>query len=387
MRIAGVIAEYNPFHNGHKYHLEETRRLGATHIVVIMSGATVQRGDIAVADKFQRAQTAIENGADLVIELPCPYSCASAERFARGAVQLLAGLGEDGVSMLSFGCENDDIRLLKKAAEISEELDDSAQVREMLENGVSYPAAIASAAGISAISDVFAQPNNLLAIEYIKAIKKYAPWIEPTAIARRGAAHDSGMSWGNIASASHIRELIRAGEDYSQFVPKTINDEPFLIENADKALLFKVMTASSELSRLPDMSSNLVRRFINIRETKRELINSTEDFAELFKHKSITLARVRRIIMYLALGVTSRDFFDVPYGRILAFNERGKEIFSVCKNGSMEYGTSLANLEKLSSRAARISELERNAVSLQQLCVKGKPDFKNEYTRKIVPTR
>lgn len=387
MKIAGVIAEYNPFHNGHKYHLEETRRLGATHIVVVMSGAAVQRGDIAVADKFLRAKTAVENGADLVIELPCPYSCSSAERFAVGAVQLLAGLGEGGVSMLSFGCENDDIRLLNKAAEISAQLDDSAQVREMLENGASYPAAIAAAAGIPAISDIFAGPNNLLAIEYIKAIKKYAPWIEPTAVARKGAAHDSSMPWQNIASASHIRELMRAGEDCSAFVPKPVEGEPFFIENADKALLFRAMTASSsELSRLPDMSSSLVRRFINIRETKCELIRSTDDLAEQFKHKAITLARVRRIIMYLALDVTSRDFFDVPYGRILAFNERGKEIFSACRNGTMEYGTSLANLEKLSSRAARISQLERNAVSLQQLCINGKPDFKNEYTRKIVPT-
>lgn len=386
MKIAGIIAEYNPFHNGHKYHLDETRRLGATHIVVVMSGAAVQRGDIAVADKFERARIAIENGADLVIELPCPYSCSSAERFARGAVQLLAGFGEDGISMLSFGSENDDLLMLEKAAEISASLEDSPQVRDMLENGASYPAAIAAAAGIPAISDVFAQPNNLLAIEYIKAIKKQAPWITPVAIARRGAAHDSSMPWGNIASASHVRELIRAGEDYSGFVPKLLEGEPFLIENADKALLMRVMTANSELARLPDMSTSLVRRFINTRETKAELIRTTGDFAEQFKHKAITLARVRRIIMYLALDVTARDFFDVPYGRILAFNERGKEIFSACKNSSMEYGTSLANLEKLSSRAARISQLERNAVSLQQLCVKGKPDFKNEYTRKIVLT-
>lgn len=387
MNIAGVVAEYNPFHNGHKYQLEETRRAGATHIVVVMSGAVVQRGDIAVADKYSRARTALENGADLVIELPCPYSCSSAERFAKGALQLLAGLGEDGVSMLSFGCEDADIPLLEKAAEISAGLDDSKYVRDMLENGVPYPAAIASAAGIPAIRAVFDKPNNMLAIEYIKALKKYAPWIKPHSVQRKGAAHDSEIHGGDIASASRIREMIRAGEDYTSFVPKLINGEPFLIENADKALLMKIMTANSELSRLPDMSTHLVRRFINTRDTKCELINTPQDFAEHFKHKAITLARVRRTIMYLALGVTSHDFFDVPYGRVLALNDRGREIFSACKNTELEYGTSLANLEKLSSRAARISELERNAVSFQQLCVKGKPEFKSEYTRKIVLSR
>ena len=164
MKIAGVVAEYNPFHNGHKYHLEETRRMGATHIVVVMSGSAVQRGDTAISDKYFRAKTAVENGADLVIELPCPYSCSSAERFAGAAVQILAGFGEGGVSMLSFGCEDDDIALLDKAAEISSELDESDYVKEMLENGVPYPAAVASAAGIPEIKALFDKPNNMLAI-------------------------------------------------------------------------------------------------------------------------------------------------------------------------------------------------------------------------------
>ncbi|EXM37681.1 tRNA(Met) cytidine acetate ligase [Ruminococcus albus] len=388
MKIAGVVAEYNPFHNGHKYHLEETRRMGATHIVVVMSGAVVQRGDTAIADKYFRAKTAVENGADLVIELPCPYSCSSAERFAGAAVQILAGFGEGGVSMLSFGCEDDDIALLDKAAEISSELDESDYVKEMLENGVPYPAAVASAAGIPEIKALFDKPNNMLAIEYIKALKKYAPWIAPTAVRRKGAEHDSGIVSADIASASHIRRLISEAEDYSAYVPKTLESEPYLIKNADKAVLMKIMTASSaEIQRMPDVSTHVARRFVNTRETKCELIRTPDDFAEQFKHKAVTLARVRRMMMYLALGVTSHDFFDVPYGRILALNDRGREIFSACGNMTMKYATSMAELEKLSSRAARISELERNAATFQQMCVSGSPEFKSEYTRKIVLTR
>lgn len=387
MRIAGVVAEYNPFHNGHVYHLEETRRRGATHIVVVMSGAAVQRGDIAIADKYERADTALKYGADLVIELACPYSCSSAERFAKAAIQLLAGLGENGVDMLSFGCETDDILLLNKAAQISAELSDSQQVKDLLEKGVPYPAAIAQAAEIPAISSVFASPNNILAIEYIKAAKKYAPWLEFLPIRRVGAAHDSNIESGGIASASYIRDLIRSGGDYSGLVPKLLKNEPFLLENSDKAMLMKIMTATNELSRLPDMNSNLVLRFMNTREAHCDLIRTTGDFADLFKNKSVTLARVRRMLLYLALDVTSRDFFDVPYGRILALNERGREIFAACDKGTLDYNTSLAKLEKLSSQAKRISQLERNAVTLQQLSVKGSPDFVSEYTRKIVLVR
>lgn len=387
MKIAGVIAEYNPFHNGHKYHLEETRRSGATHIVVIMSGASVQRGETAIADKYFRAKTAVENGADLVIELPCPYSCSSAERFASGAVQILAGFGEDGVSMLSFGCEDADISLLNRAAEISCELEDSERVKVLLENGVPYPAAVASASGIPDIKAVFDRPNNMLAIEYIKALKKYAPWITPTAVGRKGVSHDSDEVCEGIASASFIRQLIKAGTDYSAYVPKMMDSEPFLMEYADKSLLLKIMTSPvSDIQRLPDMSTHLARRFVNTRGAKCELIHSVSDLAEQFKHKAITLARVRRMIMYLALGVTSHDFFDVPYGRILALNDKGREIFSACRGMTMKYSTSLAELEKLSPRAARISELERNAAAFQQMCVSGRPEFVSEYTRKIVLT-
>ena len=388
MRIAGVVAEYNPFHNGHKYHLEQTRLMGATHIVAVMSGAAVQRGDIAVADKFERARTAIENGADLVIELPCPYSCSSAERFASAAIQLLAGLGEGVVTLLSFGCEIDDIRVLNKGAELSKELSDSQLVRDQLEKGVSYPAAMAAAAGIPAISKVFESPNDLLAVEYIKAIEKYSPWIIPVPVRRRDAAHDSSITSETIASASHIRELISAGEDYGDFVPAKLSGEPFLLENSDKALLLKIMTAeSSELSRLPDMTTHLVRRFMNTRDTRCDLIRTPEDFAKLFKNKSITFARIRRMLMYLALGVTSRDLFDVPYGRILALNDRGREILAASLDTNVVYDTSLSKLEKISSRAARISELERSAVNLQQLSVKDRPEFISDYTRKIVLLR
>ena len=146
MVTVGVVAEYNPFHNGHKYQLEQARKMGATHIVCVMSGTAVQRGDIAVFSKYDRANAALKNGADLVIELPCPYSCAGAEIFAKSAVSLLGGLGENVVNGISFGCESDDIDMLNKAAEISQKLKDSQEVRQFLSEGMTYPQALKAAA-------------------------------------------------------------------------------------------------------------------------------------------------------------------------------------------------------------------------------------------------
>ncbi len=388
MLTAGVIAEYNPFHNGHKYQLDKTRQMGASHIVAVMSGAAVQRGDIAVADKFERAQAALKNGADLVIELPCPYSCASAERFARAGVRLLAGLGEHVVNRLSFGSECGDITKLKAAARLSRELEKSDTVKELTAKGRSYPSAVSKAAAEHDMGGIFEQPNNMLGIEYIKALETAAPWIEPVCVKRKGAEHDSGDIKDNITSASAIRQMIAKGSDYSAYVPDTLTGRAFFLKNADKAVLMKLMTAGEELTRLPDMSAELVQRFLNIRDKHRAEIRSADDLAILFKNKSVTLARVRRMILNITLGIRADDFFDIPYGRILAFNKRGSEILAIAKGKStLMYDTSLAELEKISSQAARISELEQRAVSLQQLCVKGEPEFISEYTRKITICR
>ncbi|RGF94246.1 hypothetical protein DXA02_03825 [Ruminococcus sp. AM54-1NS] len=142
MKIAGIVAEYNPFHNGHKYQIQATRQAGAEGIVAVMSGDCVQRGSAAVFSKYDRAQAAIRNGADLVIELPCPFSCSNSEVFARSAVRLLAGLGENVVTTLSFGCESGDKNALEQAAEISAMLENSQQVRELLSQGKTYPQAM-----------------------------------------------------------------------------------------------------------------------------------------------------------------------------------------------------------------------------------------------------
>ncbi len=381
MLIAGVIAEYNPFHNGHKYQLEMTRAAGATHIVSVMSGSAVQRGDIAVFSKFDRASVAVRNGVDLVIELPCPYSCSNGEIFARSAVELLAALG--AVDMLSFGCECGDISLLERGAEISESLKNSQSVRDYLSSGLTYPQALTKAAGEqdTALYGLFSKPNNTLAVEYIKSAQRLDPNMRFLAVRRNSVGHDCGTAQGEFASASYIRSLICSDEDYGTFVPEGYDGRVYSIGNLDKIMIYKIMTADyDELLSLPDMNNKLANRFISIRESG---VSSAAEFAENFKSRNITFARVRRMLVHLTLGVRGQDIFPVPYGRILAFNDRGREILAKAKNRKLLFDTSLKKLEQSSPQAQRISQLERNAVRLQELATELKPEFSNEYKRKI----
>ena len=262
MKIAGIVAEYNPFHNGHKYQIQATRQAGAEGIVAVMSGDCVQRGSAAVFSKYDRAQAAIRNGADLVIELPCPFSCSNSEVFARSAVRLLAGLGEDVVTTLSFGCESGDRNALEQAAEISAMLENSQQVRELLSQGKSYPQAMYEASiglyGRTA-EEIFSTPNNVLAVEYIKAAKRIAPWLVPYAVKREAVAHDSQAESGDFASASHIRELIKEGGEWQKFVPYDFEGcKPSFTRQAGREMLFKLCKQDGSLHILGGSGAEIV---------------------------------------------------------------------------------------------------------------------------------
>lgn len=385
MFVAGVVAEYNPFHNGHKYHLEQTRAQGADHIVVVMSGDAVQRGDVAIYSKYERAQIALKNGADLVIELSSPYSCAPAQVFAQNAVRLLAGLGEGVVNAISFGCACDDAQLLEKAQVECARLEDSEDFKELLAEGFSYPAAMQKAAEKNCIEikDILSDANNVLAVEYIKAAKELAPWIRLMCVKRSGVFHDDMEISGGLASATLIRKLIRSKADLSKLVPQLPDAAPAYLDVMDKSLLFRLMTADEDLvEELPFMSRSLENKFFN---TVDKCPKSVEEFESLIKSRDITMARIRRLIMHLALGICDADMHvAVPYGRILALNERGAEILAAAKDRTLGYDTSLTKLEK-DFDCRRVAMLECNAVRLREMCAG--EEFKNEYTRKIVLTK
>ena len=382
MHIAGVVAEYNPFHNGHRYHLEKTREMGADRIVVVMSGDVVQRGDVAIYSKYDRAQIAIDQGADLVIELPAPYSCSCAQVFALNAMRLFAGLGEGVVNSISFGCACASAELLEKAQSECEKLSDSEVFKELISSGLSYPAAMQAAAekNCSDIKNVLNDANNILGIEYINAAKSVAPWIKLMCIQRSGALHNDLEVSDGFASATMIRKMIKLGSDLSSVVPQLPQSEPAFIENMDKALLFRIITADEDLiEELPFITKSLENRFFKAVQSGPK---SVAKFEESVKSRDITMARIRRMVIHLALGINAQDMqIPVPYARILAMSSKGTDILSAAGSRTLNYDTSLSKLET-DNDCRRVAQLECNAVRLREMCAGQLPQ--NEYTRKFV---
>lgn len=364
MKTAGIICEYNPFHYGHAYQIEQTRARGATHIVAVMSGHFVQRGDIAITDKWARAQAALHGGADLVVELPCAYALSSAEFFARGAVHILSALG---CEMLSFGSESGDITALTHAAAIAERVqsDPALQKRllQSMEAGQPYPAALSALAaelgGDGA--GVLASPNDILGVEYLKAIRALGANMEPAAIARVGAGHDAKQAAGAFASASHIRGLLAAGGEASAFTPMRIAPADIaLLPRLEAAILYRLRGMSAaELASVPDVAHGLEHR---ICEAARQA-GSLQALQSLIKTKRYPMARIRRILLCALLGITKKDLQILPpYARILGMNTRGLELLAKRKgSAAIPVSHSLARLEKISPQARRFARLEAYA--------------------------
>lgn len=353
MKTAAVICEYNPFHYGHKFQLEQTRALGATHIVSVMSGDFTQRGDAAVCDKFVRAKTALENGADLVLELPVRYSLCAAEGFARGAVGIISALG--CVDMLSFGSESGDVAALREAAGAVEYAVHSDFFQLLMTNGKSYPAALAEAVNKFYTPDVYetiSSPNNTLAVEYIKALDDIGSAIEPVTVQREGAQHDSADTAGNFASASAIRKLILSGEDYSAFAPD-IDSPAADLRRLEPAILAKLrMMKPEDFEQVYDAAQGLGERLY--KAVRRA--GSLEELYFLTKTKRYTLARIRRAVLCAFLGVEKKMLREKDaYIRILGMNSRGREILSAAKSAgcTLPLDTSLKALMDTSREAHR----------------------------------
>lgn len=393
MRVVGVVCEYNPFHKGHEYHLNETRRLTGGYIVAVMSGSFVQRGEPAMLDKFERAETAVRCGADLVLELPLPYCLSSAEFFARGAVSVLSGLG--CVDTLSFGSECGDIELLRNAAAAAEEVSRSEELKRRLSDGQPYPAALQEMISekYGSIASIFSQPNNLLGIEYIKALCDIAPEIEPITIKRQGAQHDSETADSEFISAAMVRKKIALHEDVTEYLPPAMSaavlkaaeqGEICELRRLERTVLYRLRTAAAEeLAMLPDVTGGLENRLISAASARsyRELI-------EKLSTKRYPTARLRRILMNMLIGTKAEDCRQsAPYARVLALNERGCEILSHAK-GTLKIpcSTSLGKLSRLSPAAERFSLLESGGYDISMLSRRNIGTTGLDFTRKITKT-
>ncbi len=362
MKTAGIIAEYNPLHSGHAYHISQTRALGYTHICAVMSENVVQRGDIAILDAHTRAKAAIAGGADLVIGLMPPYSIGSARDFASAGVSILKGLGV--IDALSFGAESADIAALCRCAEYLEKIDKD-ELKRLMSGGLTYPQALTKA--LNRLGDGFGEmlstPNNVLALEYICAIKNSG--IAPIAI-KRTAAHDGDTPSGGYTSASYLRKIMLSGGDVGDFLGYEYDGGDISgIERIEKAILWQLALASpEEILSAPYTGSGIGQRIIKNAMTA----GSLGELFEAAKTRNVTHARVRRAVLAIALGITAADIQSPPYARVLAANGRGLEILAECKRrASIPISTSLADLSKTGEHARRCAQLSEKASRLRFL--------------------
>lgn len=346
MKTAFIIAEYNPFHNGHLYHIEQTRKaLAPDYIAAVMSGNFVQRGDIAICDKYLRAEAAARCGLDLVVELPVKYAVSNASRFARGAVETIRAFGVEGA--ISFGASGS-LAELKTAAEALSDPDMCSRIEQLSKGeGKTFPAAFDSvlrSCGRAETADMLKDPNNVLAIEYLRNIQKTDRLFAYAVDREAKYAHDAPVPSDRFASAAFLREAIYKSYNASSelyilnnlvdYVPRTALE---LLNNAVSEGAFPVdrdKFDAAAYSRLLTMSSDSFCKIDNVNQGLENRIteaikNNSSPFDAIcdIKSKRHTMARLRQIFMSAVLGVTKEDVVSPPsYIRVLAFNEKGREL-------------------------------------------------------------
>lgn len=334
MSVIGIVGEYNPFHYGHKHHIAETKRLLGEDcpVVCAMSGDFIQRGEAAVYSKFARAEAAVRSGVDLVLELPPAWALSSAEGFARGAVGLLGSIGV--VTHLSFGSECGEVEPLETLAEILLDPLIGADIRRELEaqEGIPFAAArqraVAKRAG--ELSGQLETPNNILAVEYIKAVYEQGLSIKPVTVQRFGSGHDK-ISESGHKSAAEIRRALANGADIAASVPGSayeiyrredkLGRGPVLMENLESAMISRLrMLPDSAFAALPDAGEGLNNRLA--RAAREE--SGLDAVIAAAKSKRYALSRIRRMVMCAVLGISADMSRETPpYARVLAANARG----------------------------------------------------------------
>lgn len=388
--VVGIIAEYNPFHNGHAYHLAKSKQEAkADYTIAVVSGNFVQRGNVSLVDKWTKADMALSNGADLVIELPTIYSISSAENFAYGAIKILDSLNI--VDYVSFGSELCDIDVLERCADIlyKEPQKFVNLLNHELSKGLSFPKARENALlmylnDIRKYSNILSNPNNILAIEYIKALKKLKSRIRPIAIKRVNVGYNDLKTNNNFASATAIREKLINNNPggLSKLMPpnsyrllyNSIKKGHFVndITNFEKEILFTLRKMSlKEIANLPDVSEGLEHAIKNAASS----CNTLKEFMNIIKTKRYTNTRIQRILLYALLGITKNDmkasFKAAPYIRVLGMNKKGKDLISVISrsNPNLNIITSVKKYIDSSSNKALINMLNTdiNATNIYTL--------------------
>lgn len=410
MKIVGLIAEYNPFHNGHQYHIEKARELtDADAVIVVMSGNFVQRGAPAIMPKHLRAQAALKGGASLVIELPVCYATGSAEFFAYGAVSLLEKLG--CVDSICFGSECGNIEVLQDLAKIIHDEPKQYQdsLNDSLRQGDSFPRARQKAMRDflkSNVADsILGEPNNILGIEYLKALYRLNSKMKPYTIQRVSSHYHDEYLQETYSSASAIRNAINGPIEFDEFhwtsqVPEpcaTLYQKnyqlryPVYANDFSLLLKYKLLSENKEsLMEYADVSEELANRILN----KLNEFVSFEQFCELLKTKEVTYSRISRTLLHILLDIKTEDMTEVEYARVLGFRIADSEVLSLLKKqASIPLITKLAsannldvNSNALSADAQSMLAQDVYASDLYESVVTNKfgTSFINEFEQQIV---
>ncbi|MBR1566944.1 MAG: nucleotidyltransferase family protein [Oscillospiraceae bacterium] len=378
MPTVGIVCEYNPFHLGHLNQLKETRRMlgGDAATVCVMSGDFVQRGEAAVFDKFARAEAACRCGANLVVELPLPWCLSSAEGFAFGAVSILAALGCD---TLSFGSESADLSALSALADFALDENAQAQMHALMDADASLSFArarqLAAEEAIGGAAALLSDPNDILAVEYLKAIKRTGAQMRPLAIRRTGAGHNSAEE-GEYPSAMRLRKLLQNGNDISAHVPQPAMEvfrrEQMAGRSRDEKLLEVALLSRlyrlnpEDFDALPDAGGGAGRRLYRALWQTGGL----EQTVKAASGKRCTAARMRRMLLCAALGICAEDTKGMPpYIRILASDEKGRaHISRIRGNTALPVINKTAEIKKLGFQGQKVFKLCAEAHELYRLC-------------------
>lgn len=328
MKTSALVAEFNPFHRGHRLLIDSMRK-ETDCVIAIMSGNFVQRGECAIFEKRERAIAAVRNGVDLVLELPAVYALSSAEGFSRGALQTLSAL--NAIDSLWFGSECGDLEMLTRCADILNE--ETPMFRRLLSDklkeGLSYPAARQAAAEtFSADADVLSMPNNILAVEYIKELKRLNSDITPVTIKRIGAGYNDEKRDTPIPSASGIRSLLKNGEETKEYMLYNYESAPVFMNQFDSIIAARLKAISEEeLCLIPDCNSEIASR---LKEASK--FNTFDEIVSFAACKSYTQSRLRRILCNMITGNSFKVAPSPTYIRPLAFNSVGGEILKKIKS-------------------------------------------------------
>ena len=388
MSVIGIVCEFNPFHNGHK-HLIDSVKADGDIVVCVMSGNFVQRGEPAIFPKEIRVKSALMNGADIVLELPFLYATASAELFASSAVKILDAFGCDKIA---FGTENTTLNQLENAVEILLSNDFDEKIKKYLEGGLSYPKARQMAFEEFNCDCDISSPNNILAIEYISAIKKKNYSITPITVNRKGADYNDNFAIDDFASATHIRNLINNNKDFQKYVPDNayqiyknalVNGEYLNAEKFNISALSILRSTNTINPEIANMAEGLENRIASA-------VKTSSNLAEIYdnvKTKRFTHSRIRRAVLSCVMNVTNDDLhIPVPYCRLLGFNtEISGKLGNMVKKCNLPYVVNYSDILKINSgNALQVFELENKSTDLYNLALQKTGNCSTEMTYPVI---